>query len=221
MNITELSEWFDFRTLLLANGDPVDSWGGRRALYTLTASGTEKPMYVMDDGDGNPALQLDGVDDRMTGETAISNAALFGTTGDFEVWIVARLDTTQEIGGGYFHSTGITNQIGFYAESPMLTTLSIPTGSENVQTAIPLWDDSWHVIRLAKTGASRLVQVDGVTMYQVTTTAGTYGTGADVLRLGDYFSYRMTGAYRHWLAMTAPLDDAAAAALTTYLEAAK
>lgn len=216
IDISSLSEWFDYRVNgALASGDPVGSWAGKKNVYTLTASGTSRPTWTADDGDGRPAILLDGVNDALA--CGILNSVLFGTTGSFEFIFVAKLSSVQNNLGGYFSSTGITNQIG--ASAYQDTSLVFSMGGSSY-FGVALWDNTWHVIRCKKDGSRRVVEIDGSVVYDNTTIAGPYGTGLDTLAIGEYFGQRMTGSFRHWMAFTEPLDDATAAALTTYLTTA-
>lgn len=218
LNLGEMSEWFDFRTLTgSADGDPVSSWVGRRGLYTLAQTGTARPTWKADDGDGSASISMDGVDDSLG--TGINNELLFGTTGDMEIWLVIKLPPVPA--AGVFTSTGISNQIGLNTGAENAT-LSLCHGSVSITfpTAL-LADNGWHVLRLMKSGARRAVAIDGSTVYDSTTSAGPYVTGDDALNLGYYFgSYGVVG-FRHWLAFTEPLSDAVSAALTSYLGDAK
>ncbi|OYW74627.1 MAG: hypothetical protein B7Z37_16895 [Verrucomicrobia bacterium 12-59-8] len=218
-NIATLSEWFDFRVLAgAADGDPIGELAGRKGLYTLTASGIARPTWATNDGDGFPSVLYDGENSTM--HAAISNEALFGTTGNFEFWLVVRLAASQIRFAGCFGSSYSSDQVGL-SFSEDAGVLSMSDYSVNVEFESSLWDDSWHVIRCSKNGASRLVQFDGTTIYSASTSAGSYVTGPADLFVGFSFGFYMNGAVRHWLATTAPLDDATAALLNSYLEAAK
>ena len=219
LTIPSLTEWFDYRTLAsVGNGNPIGSWAGNKGLYTLAQSGTARPTYVTDDGDGRAAAQFDGVNDGL--DASITNSALFGGSGDYEFWIVARLAVTQSYSGGLFTSSGVSNQIGLNAANSTTCNLPMSHGSVQVNPSAALLDDFWHVIRCSKSGARRVMEVDGVSVYDASTSVGPYGTGADIFQMGQYFGAYMTGAYRHWMAFNTPLDNTTAANLTTYLQSA-
>lgn len=217
MELTAMGEWWDIRTLAgLADSDPVGSWAGNKSLYTLTQTGTARPMYAADEGDGHPGVLFDGVDDSMG--CVISNADLFGTTGDMEIWLVIRMPLVPV--GGIFTSTGISNQIGLLGGSPNAT---LPLCNGSVSITFPtadMADNAWHVIRLMKSGARRVVAIDGQSVYDSTTSSGPYSTGADILNLGYYFGTYGQVRFRHFLAFTEVLSEQEALDLDTYLRTA-
>lgn len=222
LTLPTLSEWFDYRTLLeTSNGDPVDEWAGRMGLYTLTAvAGTARPTFVADDGDGKAALQFDGVDDVMKVSSLIDNYTLYGTTGDTEVWIVLRADPTPATGGMIFCTIGATNQVLLDYNSSNVSRWCFPHGTEAASFS-GLIDNAWHVLRFTKTGGHRSIQIDGATIHDSTSSAGTYTTGPDAFILGCVdFEPGLMGGVRHWMSFTSPLDDATAASLNTYLQSA-
>lgn len=113
--------------------------------------------------------------------------------------------------------TGITNQNGA-ALNDTGGIMSAPLGANNINFTGTTLDSAWHVFRFAKSGARRVVQMDGVSLYDNSTAAGTYGTGNDTLSIGDYFSFLLLGGMRHALFFTDFLTDDEAAKMTTYLE---
>lgn len=214
LDLAALSEWFSIESLAaVGDGNPISSWVGEKGVYTLGASGTTRPTYAADDGDGLPSAQLDGVDDAM--EQNINNTVLFGATGDaYEAWFVIRL--TAGATRGIFGAYGVSNQLSAQASTSIQW--NAPNGAVAVTVANDMRDDAWHVLRLNKNGTNRIIALDGVTIYNASTTAGTYGNGADILFLGNYFGTMMQGAVRHMLFTTDALTAPDALALQTYLE---
>lgn len=83
-------------------------------------------------------------------------------------------------------------------------------------------DNQWRVVRFAKQGARRIVQIDGITYVDAMTTAGSYSDVSANLYLGWWNGVYTLGGHRHVLFIkNAILDDATAAKLTTYLAEAK
>ncbi len=219
LGIGSLTDWLDYRPVAASgNGNPVSTWTGRKGVLVMTASGTSRGTWVDNDGDGRGAVQFDGVNDLLA--ATISNAALYGTTGDFEIWTFTRLSATQAYNGALWTSEGSTNQMGCRTTSSSNLQVFIPNGAQLINVSATMQDDVWHVLRIQKQGASRLIQLDGTTIYNASTVAGTYGTGSDILYLGGGFGHYMAGGYRHWLAFNSPLDNTTAAQLTSYLTSA-
>lgn len=217
LGIGVMSEWFDIGAVVgLANGDPAGAWAGRKGLYTLTSAGTVRPTYATNDGDGKAALQFDGVNDYLN--ASISNAALFGATGDFEIWMRVKISALQGTLYGLLSSAGSTNNINVFGNSSSVH-FTAPTASQEVVGSAALYDGAWHTLRLARYGARRLIHLDGTALYDATTTAGTYATGADALYLGTWNGAYTLGSFRHVMFFTAALDDPTAAVLTSYLAA--
>jgi hypothetical protein len=218
LSISSLTEWFDIASLAaVGNNNPVSSWAGNKSVYTLTGSGTARPTYVANDGDGNPAVQTDGVDDTLI--TAVNRDVMFSLTAG-EQWFVIRprsLVGFQGIGG---YGNGSDNYfVAFYLAATLFldapdnganrTTVSAPSG----------WLDNWHVVRLVWNGTNRQIWVDGVQLVSATKVITDIPNTAQNFRLGlasgaGYGVY----SYRHALTFNALLTTDEALAITNYLE---
>lgn len=219
---SRLTDWLDYRTLA-AVGDmnPIDSWTGRKGMLTAVQSGTARPTKLADDGDGRASVSFNGVNNWIRGD--LTYGTIFGSTGDMEVWSVARFNSTQGYSSvGLFDSYGSTSSNVIFAVVSSTDLALAMTTSSFVLPTVALWDNAWKVIRMMKTGARRVIQVNGTTIYDATTSAGSYDPAdTGYLRLGSWQAlYAMTGAQRHWMAFDAPLDDATAAKLNSYLQTA-
>lgn len=214
--ISSLTAWFDYRKLAsVGNSNPISSWADNQGLYTLTQSGTARPTYASNDGDGKPAAQFDGVNDTMT--ASILNSALYGSTGDLEIWYRFKISSAQSVNWGTSFSWGTTNNIGVYGNSNLVIGRA-PTASNDVSCTGHVVDSTWHVLRFQKSGSSRLIALDGTTIYNASTTTGTYGTGADTLMLMWCNGGYTAGSLRHALFFKAPLDSTTAGKLLTFLQ---
>lgn len=219
LTIPSMGEWLSIADLAaVGDGNLVGTWAGRKGLVTLTASGAARGTYVADDGDGRPAMRQDGVDDVMYGAADVDNHSLYGTTGDMELWLAFRADPTPAVYSQIFATSGISNFVCVDITALGAARFYFPTTPAVSLAAGSPIDNGHHVVRFTKTGAHRMIQVDGATVLDVTTSAGTYNSGNDVFCLGyPGYAAGMLGAWRHWMSFTAPLDDATAAALTNYL----
>jgi hypothetical protein len=214
--ISSLTAWLDYRKLAsVGDSQPIRSWTDNMGLLTLTQSGTACPTYAVNDGDGKPAAQFDGVNDTIT--TTISNSALYGSTGDLEIWYRFKISSAQSVDWGLSLSSGTTNSIGVYGNASYVFGRA-PTVSQNVYGAGAVVNSTWHVLRFQKSGSSRLIALDGTTIYSGTTSAGTYGTGADALTMMTINGVYTKGSLRHALFFNAPLDSTTAGKLLTFLQ---
>jgi hypothetical protein len=219
MGIAAMSEWFDYRTLsAVGDGNPISSWAGKRGLYTLTASGSARPTFATDDGDGRSSAQFDGVDDVLS--TLISNFDLYGSTGDFEIWVVVRGSSSSLPKAGIWWGGGETQNVVIDAGvSPPTMFFQTPGDSTfPISGAANVCDDAWHVVRVVRMGTHRLIWVDGMLISTFTDISGTWSAGQDVILIGnDPNAHYWLGGIRHALAFKAPLNETTAAHLTSYL----
>ena len=213
--LAALTNWWTVEDLAtVGDGNPASSWTSRVGGIALANTGTGRPTYEANDGDGKASLLFDGVDDSLF--LQVSNAALLGTTGDYEWWFVYR--AVDSVESGLFCCTDINNQNGTVVR-PTNLTMSAPLGAQNITVSCSPLGNVWRIIRCAKEGARRIVELDGVSIYDASTSAGTYGTGNDILKMGDYFSQYLNGALRHALFFNDVLGTDEALELYDYLEA--
>lgn len=212
LSISSLTEWFDVGSLAaVGNNNPISPWAGIKSLMTLTAAGTARPTYIANDGDGLPAAVFDGVDDTMLSGTT-NTANIFGSTGDCETWAVVRATGDR----GFFATGGAAGMASYLFSGAVY--LDSPFAANRINSATGINNGAWRVLRLAKTGARRVIQADGSTLYDASTTAGTWTTGAATFGIGDTGGLKFLGAVRHLLTFNNFLSDAEAAAVKTYLE---
>jgi len=218
LSIASLTEWFDYRTLVgVGDGNPIDAWSGRKGLYTLTASGTTRSTYAADDGDGKAAAQFDSVNDRML--TTVDNFTLYGSSGDYEVWTYTKQGSPLSGTSGWVSTAdSASNGVQMAANSGALFIWSPNYPGDQSLVSIGLFDSAWHLIRFSKQGARRVVQVDGSTVFDSTTSAGTLAAGSNSLILGEWNGNYMLGSYRQALFLNSVVDDETAAKLTSYLQ---
>jgi hypothetical protein len=227
LSISLLGDWLDYRTAVgVGGGNPIDVWAGRKGLLALTASGTARPTCVANDGDGKAAAYFDGTDDSMNG--TVNTALLYGVTGDFEQWFMVKGLSAGASSRNLWQSNSSlgpatqTNSI-FAQTTPRIFWYS-PSASEfNWSNAVDIQDDAWHLVRARKTGSTRSIFVDGVSIGMAGNAgAGTWINGMDTVNLGSSGGggQYWLGGYRHALFFRGLLDDDTAAALTSYLLAA-
>lgn len=181
LNLSSLVEWWDVASLsALADNDPVASWVGMKAGITAVAAGAARPLYDADAGDGNGAcVTPDGTDDELTVNIAADNLTYFPNT-SLEVWAVCYHPTA--IPSGVFVPVigvgGVDSAIGtwltFSDNNIYFDTPSTALG--RISTAPPGWRDAWHVVRLAKHGDTRLIEMDGSALFS-DTKSGNLTTG--------------------------------------------
>ena len=220
MAISSMGEWFDIRTLAgTPDSDPVGSWAGRKGLYTAAATGSTRPTYVTDAGDGRGAVRFDGVDDTL--QFAMTNGALWGPNGEYEFWAVVRSDGVTSAVNALIRSFGTTQTISLSCQNtPRLLWYS--TNQLAFSDNVDVQDGDWHVLRYRKTASAMDFFVDGV---QIATaypgSGGAWDTGADLAFIGSGggFDY-WPGDMRHVMTFTAPLADLTAEVLTEYLTTA-
>ena len=213
LSISSLTEWFDIGSLAaVGNGNPISSWAGIKGLMTLSAATTLRPTYAANDGDGMPAAVFDGVDDTiLSGLTNTAN--IFGSTGDCETWAVVRATAGNR---GFFATHGAVGMDSYLFTAAVY--IDSPTSANRINSATGINNGAWRVLRLAKTGARRVIQADGSTLYDASTSAGTWTTGNAVFGIGDTSGVKLLGAVRHLLTFNNFLSEADAAAVKTYLE---
>lgn len=220
LEIAALGEWFDFRLLSagLVDGDPIDSLTGRKGVYTLEQTGTARPTWAADDGDGFAAMQFDGVDDNLA--CTIDNYTLYGSTGSYEIWFVLKGLSAGLTDRGYWGSNFGTRATALRAiTSP--NRLSWLDGAGGTSDTANIQDDQWHIVRHVSTAGQKKWVVDGVD-YVVTTIPGGWPSGVDFAKLGfDWSSNYWHGSIRHAMFFTEPLDNATAGKMATYLGGAK
>jgi hypothetical protein len=218
LDLAALSEWWKIESLsAVGNGNPISSWVGEKGVYTLTASGTARPTYVTNDGDGNPALQTDGVDDTLL--AVVNRDVMFSQTAG-EQWFVIRPRSLVGIQGigGYGNAVG-NYFVSFYLAATLYldapdnganrTTVSAPSG----------WLDNWHVVRLVWNGTNRQIWVDGVQLVSATKVITDIPNISQTFRIGVSPGAGLgVYSYRHALTFTSLVSTADALALTAYLE---
>lgn len=213
-----LSEWWSITSLAaVGDGNPISSWVGEKGVYTLESTGTARATYDADDGDGIPAVSLDGVDDKFT--EIIDNFDLYGSTGDCEIWFVLK---GLSVGAGtkdIYQTGGITQSMAATAQTNPRVLFYTPGGVLGISGAADLQDDAWHILRLVKNGNDRSFYVDGVFISTAVVVNGGWTDGPDQMDLGvGTNGLYWHGGMRHALFFTAPLDAAEALAITGYLE---
>lgn len=220
LSIPSLTEWFDYRTLAsVGNGNPISSWAGSKGLYTLTQSGTARPTYAANDGDGRAAAQFDSVNDRIL--STVDNYMLYGSAGNYEVWTYIKQGAPGTGTGGFVSTADYaSNGVQMAANASTLLVWSPNYPGDQTLITTSLLDSSWHLIRFSKQGARRIVQIDGTTVSDATTSAGTLASGSNSLILGEWNGNYMLGSYRQALFFNNIVDDTTAAKLTSYLLAA-
>lgn len=212
LSLASLTEWFDITSLAaVGNGNPISAWVGSKGLMILSGAGTLRPTYTSNDGDGRPAAVWDGVDDTIIA-AGVNSANIYGSTGDCETWAVVRCTA----GNRGFFSTNGASGMGSYLFTAGVY-LDSPSAAQRIASATGINNGSWRVLRLAKTGARRVLQAEGSTLYDASTTAGTWATGTANWSVGDIAGVKFTGSIRHLLTFNSFLTDAEAAALNTYL----
>lgn len=220
LTIPSLTEWFDYRTLAsVGNGNPVSSWQGNKSVYTLTQTGTPRPTYVSNAGDGKAGVQFDSVNDFMS--ATVTNFGLYGSTGNYEAWTFVNQSAPGIGSSGWLASADYANngvQMAANSSSLFIWSPTYPTDQTVVSTS--LFDSSWHLIRFSKNGARRIVQIDGTTVFDSTTSAGTMVDGSNSVILGTWNGNFLLGYYRQALFFGDVLDSTTAAQLTTYLQSA-
>ncbi len=217
LNIPALSEWFDYRTLASVGEDnPVSAWAGRKGLYTATASATARPTYAADDGDARGVVIFDGVDDNAS--FAMTNGSLWGPDGNYEAWFVVKSPpSVASVNNLFVSAFGVQNTAFLTQPSyPRLTWYS--TSLLNVGNVVEVQDSIWHVIRFSKSPLGQRLFVDGVNIgfSYSDPGGGSWATGDATAFIGGSDNF-WQGGFRHALCFKAPLDDATAADLTTYL----
>lgn len=217
LSLSGLAEWFDYRTLsAVGDGNAVSSWAGRNGRYTLAQSGTARPTYTADGGDGKASVQFDGVDDSMT--CVVTNSGLHGPDGQFESWFVLKGRPTANVVNDFFLTAG-SPTVTFQAQPSQhrvnfyVSTQSCFGNVKDVQ------DDEWHVIRIKRTAEEAGLFVDGASIGFNVFGSQAWSNGSGTAYLGGREAL-WAGSFRHALFTTSPLDDATAALLTSYLTAA-
>lgn len=207
-----MTEWLDIRTLAaVGDGNPISSWAGVKGLLTMSATLTQRPTYFANDGDGRPSAVLDGADDTWN-SNAVSGMDIFGSTGSCETWAVVRCPA----GNRGFFSTTSGSGMGCYLFTANVF-LDSPGSANRINSATGINNNAWRVLRLAKTGARRVIQAEGTTLYDASTTSGTWSTALTTLKLGDIAAVKFAGGIRHFLTFNSFLSNADAAALNSYL----
>ncbi len=223
LSISSMTEWFDYRTLAsVGDGNPIGSWAGNKGLYTLAQSGTVRPTYVTDDGDGRAAAQFDMVNDCMS--TSMNGTALYGSTGNFEVWAQVKGQSAGASSNTWWSSFGTGQNFNLFAQKPYPRLFVYAGSGSNYgwSNTTDIQDDAWHTVRVQFSGGVLSFYVDGS---QVTTAffngQFAWSPGSATAYMGwDNASQYWGGSFRHMLFFNAHLDDATAAKLTTYLQTA-
>ena len=226
LTIAQMGDWLDYRTnSSVSDGSPVDAWVGRKGLLNLAATGTERPVWADDDGDGRAAVQFDGVDDAPQG--TVDTALLYGVTGDFEQWFVVKGLSVGADNRNLWRSDSpsgpATQTNSIFAQTTPRLFWYIPSGADlGFSNAVDIQDDNWHVVRCVRSGSTIDFMVDGVNIGTgFYTGTGTWITDVSPIYLGSGgVSQFWLGSYRHALFFTGLLDADTAAELTSYLTTA-
>lgn len=217
LSISALTEWFDYRTLSAAgDGNPVSSWAGRNGLYSLVQSGTARPAYAADEGDGKASVRFDGVNDSMT--CVIDNSELYGADGEFECWFVIKGTPTANIVNDFFLTAG-SPTVTFQAQPSQHRVNFYVSAQACYGNLKDVQDSEWHVIRIKRTAAGVDLFVDGASIGFNVFGSQAWSAGSGTAYLGGRENF-WAGSFRHALFTSSPLDDDTAAQLTSYLTAA-
>jgi hypothetical protein len=98
----------------LSNNDPVSTWTNRTGINDVTASSTARPLFKSNSVNNNPALEFDGVNDRLVS----GNVTFFA---DFILVAVVRLtrspnySSINTLATKSDHTSTNNNRPGFYA----------------------------------------------------------------------------------------------------------
>lgn len=219
LGIASMSDWLDYRTLAsVGDGNPVNSWTGRKNVLAMTSIGTGRFTYAGNDGDGKPSAQSDGVNDYM--ECSSSYGSLLGTTGEFESWFVLRGQSNAQASNNFFKTSAANLTITWNGQ-PSLSRMNLYCGGQSCYgNTGAIQDNVWHVIRIKRTVATVDSWIDGVEVGFGVFGSQSWFTDSMLVAIGGGQSLPWLGAYRHALFFNSPLDDATAAKLTTYLQAA-
>lgn len=218
LDIPSMGEWFDYRSVAsVGDGNPASSFAGKKGLYTATASGTERPTYVADSGDGRGALMFDGVNDKLS--FYATNANLYGPDGNFEIWWVVKIPAAITAGSNFWNSGFGTGTSIALVDNPTSNRWYFGVGGQtsygNTQGT---HDDAWHVLRLVINSSGNQWYVDGVSIGANVFGSFTWNSGSVLANIGGDGNW--TGSLRHLMTFKAPLDATTAADLTSYLQAA-
>lgn len=215
-SITQKGVWFDWRTLAaVGDGNPVSTWVDRNGLYTAENSGTARPTFVADDGDGKGAVLYDAVNDNL--QFAATNADLWGPDGYLEMWCVVKIPAAAAGNENFFNSAFLTGTAVSFTDNPSSTRWYFGIGGQTAYgSALDTHDDTWHVMRFVNSSSGQQWWVDGVNIGTVTFGSLSWNAGDCLGYLGGSAG-AWQGKMRHFLSFKAPLDDDTAAALTSYL----
>lgn len=220
LGIAKLSEWWSIDSLAaVGDGNPISSWVGEKGVYTLGNTGTARPTYDADDGDGKPSVDFDSVDDVLT--QTINSFTLYGSTGNFEIWFVLKGLSAGAGFHGIYGQNFITQAMGVYASVVPNVVWRTPNLQDAISGSIDIQDDAWHILRLVRDGTAKSFYLDGVFVNTITTASPSWSNGNDTFNLGSDAAFSGTfwnGGMRHVLFFTAPLDAGEAASMQTYLE---
>jgi hypothetical protein len=217
LTLSGLLEWWSVEDLAsVGDGNPVSSWAGRKAAITPTASTTARPTYVANAGDGLPALVPDGVDDSMSVTIASSVLSYFPGT-SLEVWMVMYHAAASATNNVKPVETSAAQWVGewlpfsdnsIYFDHPHPATARL-SGAQPAG-----FDNAWHVVRFAKAGSARQIEVDGAQIAS-NSMAGDFAASAST-------TFRICGTgtkmkLRHLLLFNAAVTGDDLTALRTYL----
>ncbi len=211
LQISSLTEWFDISSLSsVGNNNPISSWAGVRGLMTLSGSGAVRPTYISNSGDGKAAAVLDGIDDTIISSVNINN--VYGGTGDCETWAVVRCSAGNF---GFFSTNGSIGMSSYLFTGGVF--LDSPSSANRINSSTGINNGSWRILRLAKTGARRVIQAEGTTLYDASTSAGAWSPGNGIFSVGDTAGVKFNGSIRQILTFNSFLSSSDAAALNSYL----
>lgn len=217
--VSSLVEWWSIDDLAsVGDGNPISSWVGRKAGITPVATLTARPTYVANAGGGLPALVPDGVDDSMD-VTLLTDVLTYFPNSSLEVWAVMyaaasgenTFDPINSAGGSFGRWLPFSdNTIYFDHPAP---------GTGRISVGIPSgWASNWHVVRFAKAGSARQIEVDGVQI-QTGTAAPTFTSSATTLF--RICATNTTMKLRQLLLFNQEVTGADLTALRTYLNTYK
>lgn len=220
-DIASLAEWWSITSLAaVGDGNPIDSWVGEKAVYTVSATTTARPTYDANDGDGKPAAQFDGVDDVLGG--VIDNTVIYGS-GTYELWFVVKGLSSGAGSRGFFGTNNMSQARWTRVDtSPKMEVQLQATGSPVAASgSLDVQDDGWHVVRLVQSGTTYKFYLDGSLINADGPFTFSVPSGNDQLKIGISTSAGpapWNGGIRHVMAFNDALSAENAAALQTYLE---
>jgi hypothetical protein len=205
--ISKLTNWWNVEDLAaVGDGNPVDTWTSNVGALAMAQTGTNRPTYVANDGDGKPKVDFDGVDDYLN--VTSTNGAVYGANDSFEIWMVVK-GTSGATFTGLWTSGGITQGVSIKWQNTPRGLFYTPGGKLTISNSLNLHDDAWHTLRVTQNGATRNFYLDGTLVGNASTdSAGGWNTGSDVFKIGSTDDAVWDGGQRHVFVFNDPLSAA-------------